>query len=89
MSSDKLQTSEGHCDHCDSPLPLGCGHFYGNQSECKLGPRTDKEWRVGLAVWDALNDRRGVKHALQDCDLDIQIEIVETMGRLAIEEMSK
>jgi hypothetical protein len=30
------------------------------------------------AIWDDATDRKGVKHELQGCDEDIQIEIMDT-----------
>lgn len=77
------------CDYCDLPLPLGCGHIDGKSPECKVGERKDIEWRIGIAIWNNLCDRRGIKHELMECDLEIQIEIIETMGKLAKAEIEK
>ena len=77
------------CEWCEKPLPRGCGHFYGKDPQCQVGPRTDIAWRIGLSIWHDLTDRRGIKHELNACDLTIQIELVETMGRLALEEITR
>lgn len=79
----------GHCDNCDSAVPPGCRHIFGDQEECKLGPRTDLAWRIGLAIWRDLTDRRGIKHELESLDEDIQVKIIETMGNLAEAEIGK
>ena len=72
------------CEHCEKYLPEGCGHIAGHHKECLLGPRTDIEWIVGMAIWEDLTDRRGVKTELQACETSIQVEIIETIGRKAI-----
>lgn len=81
--------SKDYCDHCESPLPPGCRHLAGDQDGCSLGPRTDLVWLVGMAVWKDLTDRRGIKNELRQCDESIQVEIIETIGRIAIEAMRK
>lgn len=74
----------GRCDLCEKKLPEGCWHLYGDDKECPIGPRRDPEWIVGMAIWKDLTDRRGVKSELQACEIDIQAEIIETIGRIAI-----
>ena len=63
--------------------------MYGTYPKCVLGPRTDAEWVVGLAVWKDLTDRRGVKNELLACDEEIQVEIIETMGKIAVKSMKE
>lgn len=86
--TDQKQT-KSKCDNCEESLPSGCHHIYGDQEGCEVGPRTDLKWKIGLAIWDNLTDRRGIKHELQNCDIDIQAEIIETMGEIAIETIKK
>lgn len=73
------------CTHCEMILPEGCHHFAEDHTECPLGNRTDLPWIVGKEVWKDLMDRRGIKSELEACDPPIQVEIVESIGRLAIE----
>lgn len=77
------------CDWCEKELPAGCRHISGGDKECPLGPRTDLPWRIGISIWKDLTDRRGVKNELDACDDDMKIEIIETMGDLAVLEMGK
>lgn len=72
------------CDNCELALPAGCGHYYGSQKQCPLGPRTDSVWIVGKAVLDDLRDRRGINYALGACDLGTQLEIIESIGKVAL-----
>lgn len=75
------------CDNCESALPAGCLHMHGHQKECSLGKRTDAPWVVGMAIWKDLTDRRGVKNELSACESQIQAEIIETIGKIAIAEV--
>lgn len=75
------------CDFCEKPLPQGCHHINGSYAECPLGARADAAWIVGLAVWEDLTDRRGVKSELGACGVQIQAEIIETIGQKAINAM--
>lgn len=84
MTDQKQSKSKSKCDNCEESLPSGCHHIYGYQDDCKVGPRTDLKWKIGMAIWDNLTDRRGIKHELNNCDIDIQVEIIETMGELAL-----
>lgn len=77
------------CDHCERPLPGGCLHLAGHHKECLVGPRRDPAWVVGMALWADLTDRSGVKHELQACADNIQVEIVETLGKIAIKAVNK
>ena len=63
--------------------------MHGTDSNCPLGPNTEPAWIVGMAVWKDLTDRRGVKTELNYCELEIQVEIIETVGRKAIEAYEK
>jgi hypothetical protein len=76
-----------YCDFCESPYP-GCLHISGRFKECKAGPRTDAPWVVGMRIWLDLMDRRGIKNELGACEPSIQIEIIETMGRIAIKAVN-
>jgi hypothetical protein len=49
-----------------------------------VGSREDAEWIVGMAIWEDLTDRRGVKNELNACEDSIKAEIIETIGSLAI-----
>lgn len=80
LAKDALTT----CDNCELAMPIGCGHMYGNQLGCPLGPRKDPAWIAGKAVWDNLTDRRGIKQELEACDLATQLEIIETLGKIAL-----
>lgn len=77
------------CEFCEHHIPPGCSHLSGHHKECLLGLRTDTEWIVGVAIWEDLTDRRGVKHELQGCEIEIQIEIIESIGRKAIAAYEK
>jgi hypothetical protein len=73
------------CTWCERSMPRGCLQKHGDDSHCPLGPRTDPAWIVGTAIWKDLTDRRGVKNELNLCEIGIQVEIIETVGRKAIE----
>lgn len=75
------------CDWCEYELPAGCHHMRDRDKECPLTRRMDKPWIVGMAVWENLMDRSGVKHELGACQIDIQAEIVEAIGKVAIRAM--
>ena len=75
------------CNFCELPLPQGCCHISGEYDRCQVGPRTDKPWVVGMVVWKNLCDRRGIKRELQNCEIEIQAEIIECIGKLAISAM--
>lgn len=73
-----------YCENCEQPVNPGCRHMYGDQPQCKLGPRTDPSWIVGKAIWDNLCDRRGIKNVLQGCDPTVQVSIIEDIGDIAV-----
>jgi len=77
------------CAYCEHTLPKGCHHIYGTSEKCEVGPRTDLAWLIGKAIWTDLTDRRGVKHELENCDIDIQAEIILTMGKIALKVIAK
>lgn len=77
------------CDFCDHELPEGCRHLSGEFKECPLGPRTDQAWVVGMAIYKDLNDRRGIKQELAQIDDEIKVEIIETIGTIAIKAVKK
>lgn len=72
-----------YCEFCESPYP-GCFHMSGQHRECKAGPRTDDAWVVGRAIYADLADRRGIKQELAACEIPIQVEIIEAIGKIAI-----
>jgi hypothetical protein len=80
-----MAIKKSYCDGCELPMPEGCRHFHDGAKNCRLEPRTDATWKVGMALWDVLTDRRGIKHELLQCDPEMQVEIVETLGKTAIE----
>lgn len=49
--------------------------------------RDDPEWRVGWAVWLDLTSRSGVGNELEAVDTETQIEIIESIGRIAIKAL--
>lgn len=75
------------CDFCERAIPPGCRHLSGEFRECSLGPRTDLPWRVGMALWKDLTDRRGIKNELNACNDAIKVEIIDTLGRIALKEV--
>ena len=77
------------CDNCEKPAPPGCYHMFGSQSACALGDRKDIQWQVGKAIWDELADRRGIGHEMEQCSEDIQSEIVDTIGGIALRFLSQ
>lgn len=77
------------CELCAKPFPPGCFRVYGEQEGCPHGKQTQPECTVGMALWNDLIDRRGVKHELLRCDPDVQAEIIQTLGRIAIEAVRK
>jgi hypothetical protein len=77
------------CGHCEQNLPEGCRHLFGNDAECKVGPRTDVPWKIGKAIFDNLSERCGVGDELEGCDDAIKIEIIEAVGKIAIEVTTK
>lgn len=84
MEDDDDEPTVNECPHCEREMPEGCRHRYGDQAECPLGPRTDIAWKIGAAIWKDLANRSGIKHALGRCDDEIQAEIIETMGNIAL-----
>jgi hypothetical protein len=72
------------CSHCHLSLPGGCLHIFGSHEQCKVGPRIDMHWRVGLAIWADLTDRRGIKEELNNLDLETKVELIESIGLIAI-----
>jgi hypothetical protein len=77
------------CDRCEQNLPQGCLHVYGNDDKCPVGKRTDKPWTVGMAVFSELKDRRGIGDELENCEMEIQAEIIESIGKCAIQAMAE
>ena len=77
-----------YCDNCERSYP-GCAGMYAYQENCPYEVRKDAAWLVGMAIWKDLTDRRGVKHELRACEMEIQAEIVATIGNLAIEAYQK
>ena len=84
-----LQGEVMRCDFCEHALPSGCLQLWAHQKACPLDPRTDAAWVVGKAIIRDLLDRRGIKNEIEQCDLEIQVELTETLGKLAIEAMRK
>lgn len=72
------------CEWCEQNLPAGCRHMHDQDKGCPLTPRMDTSWLVGMAIWRDLSDRRGIKQELAMCDIDIQPEIVDSLGNTAI-----
>lgn len=75
--------ADWYCSYCELPSP-GCCHVSGQYVECKAGPRTDPAWKIGKPIWENLADRRGIKQQLEACAPEIQEEIIQKIGELAI-----
>lgn len=72
------------CDNCERSLPDGCLHIYGDQKQCKVGPRLDMPFVVGKAIVDKLENYRGFRHTLDNCTSEEQVGIIESLGKAAL-----
>lgn len=78
-----------YCDHCELEFPPGCRYIHGDHEECPLGPRTDPAWVVGMAVFRELTGRKGIGGELNSLDDETQVDIIETIGTLAITKVNE
>ncbi len=58
---------------------------HGTEFPFNRRPPVDKAETVALAILADLTDRRGIKHELDACDLDVKDEIVTTLAAVVRE----
>lgn len=55
---------------------------HDHQTDDPIPPFRDDSHRAALMVLANLCDRRGIKHELEGCDMDVKREIVQTLAEI-------